>query len=140
MLYITRCNTMLLITDQRGTYEACWWGDKKYLPLSRQYTYKSNIVARSLNHFCRGKAISFTYSELVSVALFIQHAKRMRQIVLLVVVCLTLPYFTHYLINGTIFRKKFAEHKMCLLIFSTTFAWNISYSKKNSARYYHKCT
>jgi len=24
--------------------------------------------------------------------------------------------------------------------FSTTFAWNISYIKKNSARYYHKCT
>jgi hypothetical protein len=29
---------------------------------------------------------------------------------------------------------------MCVLIFPTTFAWNISHSKKNSARYYHKCT
>ena len=28
--------------------------------------------------------------------------------------------FRHYLINGTIFRKKVAEHKMCALIFSTT--------------------
>jgi hypothetical protein len=31
------------------------------------------------------------------------------------------------------------EHKMCVLIFSTTFVWNISHSKKNSRRYYHKC-
>jgi hypothetical protein len=30
------------------------------------------------------------------------------------------------------------EHKMCVLIFSTDFIQNISHSKKNSARYYHK--
>ena len=28
---------------------------------------------------------------------------------------------------------------MCVSIFSTTFVWNISHFKKNSARYYHKC-
>ena len=27
--------------------------------------------------------------------------------------------------------------KCCVLIFSTTFVWNISHSKKNSERYYH---
>jgi hypothetical protein len=43
--------------------------------------------------------------------------------------------FPHYLINGTIFGKKFIEHKMCVLVFSTTFFWNISHSTKNSARY-----
>ena len=36
------------------------------------------------------------------------------------------------------FRKKVAEHKMCFFISSTTFAWNISHSKKHSALYY-KC-
>jgi CBS domain containing-hemolysin-like protein len=36
--------------------------------------------ARSRNHCCRGKAISITYSE--RVALVIQHAKRMRRILL----------------------------------------------------------
>jgi hypothetical protein len=45
--------------------------------------------------------------------------------------------FPHYLINGTIFEV--IECKMCVLSFSTNFVWNISYSKKNSARYCHKC-
>ena len=43
--------------------------------------------------------------------------------------------------NGTIFGgKKFSEHKMYVLIFSTNFVWNISNSKKNSTSYCHKCT
>ena len=48
--------------------------------------------------------------------------------------------FPSYLINVTIFKKKknVIERKMCVLIFSTTFVWNISHSKKNSARYYQK--
>jgi hypothetical protein len=36
-----------------------------------------------------------------------------------------------YLINITIFEKKVIEHKMCFLIFSTNFIWNISHSKMN---------
>jgi hypothetical protein len=39
-----------------------------------------------------------------------------------------------YLINGTIFCKMLLNIK-CVLSFSTTFAWNVSHSKKNSARY-----
>ena len=30
------------------------------------------------------------------------------------------------------FREKCIEHKMCVLVFSTTFVWNFSQSKKNS--------
>jgi len=36
------------------------------------------------------------------------------------------------------FCKKLFEHKMCVLIISASFVWNISHSTKNSARYYHK--
>ena len=32
------------------------------------------------------------------------------------------------------------EHKMCILVFSTTCLWNVSHSKKNSEKYYYKCT
>ena len=48
--------------------------------------------------------------------------------------------FPHYLTNGTIFGKKVTEYKMCVLIFSTDFAWNISYSKKIWERYDQKLT
>jgi hypothetical protein len=36
-------------------------------------------------------------------------------------------------------REKVTEYKMCVLIFSTTFVWNIFDSKKNWARYDQKC-
>jgi len=36
--------------------------------------------------------------------------------------------------------KEVNEHKMCASILSTTFVRNISHSKKNLARRYHKCT
>jgi hypothetical protein len=46
--------------------------------------------------------------------------------------------FLHYLINGTIFEKKVIEYKMCVLIFCTTFVWNISHLKV-WARYDKNC-
>ena len=55
-------------------------------------------------------------------------------------ISLAIPYFStlsHYLFD---FRKNFTEHKVFVLIFSTTCVWKISYSKKNSARYDHICT
>jgi hypothetical protein len=49
--------------------------------------YKPNIQVRSRNYFCRGKTISITYSECVSVALISQHAKGKRHIILAFVTC-----------------------------------------------------
>jgi hypothetical protein len=46
--------------------------------------------------------------------------------------------FWHYLINGTILERKLLDI-ICVLICSATFIWNVSHSKKNSARYSHKC-
>jgi hypothetical protein len=58
------------------------------------------MEAPLLNHRCRGKEIRITYSECVSVALVIQHAKRMRRFILS---SLALQDQPHYLISDTIF-------------------------------------
>ena len=44
--------------------------------------------------------------------------------------------FPHYRIQGTIFVKKI-ENKLCVLIFTTKFVWNLPHNKKNSVGYYH---
>jgi hypothetical protein len=54
-------------------------------------------------------------------ALFIQHAKCMGPFILSSWAVCLYRIFPHYLINGTIFEKKVTEHKMRVLIFSTTF-------------------
>jgi hypothetical protein len=40
--------------------------------------------------------------------------------------------FPHYLTKARFSKKKkVTEHKMCVLVFSTSFVWNISHSKNN---------
>jgi hypothetical protein len=75
------------------------------------------------NHCCSGITIPITYSECAFVDLGIQHAMRIRHSYLWPAQIYHI--FTHYVINGTIFEKKVTEHKMCDLIFSTTFVLNI---------------
>jgi hypothetical protein len=45
------------------------------------HTYERNIEARSRNRCGRGKAISIACDESVSVALVIQHTKRMHRVI-----------------------------------------------------------
>ena len=77
----------------------------------------------------------------LSVDLFIQHAKRMRRIILSSVASKVLQYFsTLFFKRHDSQRKNVKVCKMCALIFSANFLRKTSYAKKNSARYDHKCT
>jgi hypothetical protein len=76
----------------------------------RQYAYKHNIEARSLNHFSRGKPINITYYGPVSLALVIHYPLRMRRTILSSVACLALPYFST-LIKGMIFGNVIEKKK-----------------------------
>jgi hypothetical protein len=57
----------------------------------------------------------------VSVALIIQHAKRMCCVILSSVVCLAVPHFSTLSHKRQEFREKITDHKMCVLIFPKTF-------------------
>jgi hypothetical protein len=63
-----------------------------------------NVEVRSRNRCCRGKAISITYSEHVSVA--VQRAKSMRRIILPPVGCPAAPYFSTLSHTRHDFRNK----------------------------------
>ena len=111
-----------------------------------------NTEARSRNNSCCGKAVSSTYLCVCAsvrvgvgagvreracvcerVALPIQHAKRRS------IAFLASPHFSTLSHKRYDLRKIVTEHKMCVLIFPTTFNWDIFHSNKNSARYCHKC-
>ena len=79
--------------------------------------------------------MSITQPECVFVALVIQHAMRMRHIVICGPPRFTI--FFHTISQKLRFQKKVTEHETCVLILSTTFVWNISHSKKKWAIYDH---
>jgi hypothetical protein len=77
-------------------------GNWRYVPISttvyitRQEVYvKRNIEARKRNDFCSGKAMNIAYSECVFLDSVMQHAMRMRRIILSSVACPAVPYFSH---------------------------------------------
>jgi hypothetical protein len=81
----------------------------------RQCMSKRNIEARSRKHCCRGKAVSITHSECVSVALVIQHAMRIHSIILPSTQCVAVPYFSTLPHKQHDFREKnVTVHKVCV--------------------------
>jgi hypothetical protein len=77
----------------------------------RQCTCKRNVEALSYKHCCSGKAISITYSECVSVALDIQHAKCMHRIILSSLSSLTVSYYSTLPYNRYDFWKTLLKMK-----------------------------
>ena len=103
------------------------------------YKYKRNIEPWSLNYCCRGLAISITYSECMCIFLLSGIPSACTLLYCHMWSLWLSTIFPHYLISDTIlYIKNVTEHKMCFFfIFCTSFAWNISHSKKNSARVCH---
>jgi len=88
--------------------------------LHREYTYKCNIEARSHNKFCGGKATSITYSKYVPEVSVIQHAKRMRSILLSSVACLAVRRFSTLSHKRHDIREIVTEDKLCVLSFTAS--------------------
>ena len=101
--------------------------------------------------FLQWKAMGITYCDYI--CSLRQHSMRMSHVVYGHPACNThAPYcrpwpvqfyriFPHDFINGKPFgvKKNVTKQKMCVFILSMSFAWDISYSKKNWAIYYQHC-
>jgi hypothetical protein len=94
----------------------------------------------SCNHCCHGKLASITYSECMYVTLVIQHAKCIRFIILSFLACLSVQHFSIVSHKWHDFQKVVFGRRMYILVFSTTFVWNLSLSRNNSAICYHNNT
>ena len=95
--------------------------------------YYNGIEVRSCNHCCSGKTIHITYS-VVYVS-----GTQCACVVLLSMACPAVQYFSTLSHKRKDFReKRFIKYKMYVLLFSTTFVWNLSHSKKNWDTYDQK--
>jgi hypothetical protein len=123
-------------TDGSG----CKWAERtnwRNNGQNRQWRYNAALRRVRVTIFRVKKQMIVTYYDCVSVA----YLSSMQSACALLpsVACPALQYFSTLSHKRHGIREKVIEHKMCVLIFSTTFVRNISHSKKNSERYYHKC-
>jgi hypothetical protein len=88
--------------------------DKLLHSLSRCFKCCRKNILRDQTELMDYETVNVEYFECVSVSLFIPHAMPMRRIILSSVDCLTVPYFSHYLINCTILRDKSLLNIRCV--------------------------
>jgi hypothetical protein len=98
------------------------------------YVYR-NIEARSRNHCCHGNAVRMKNYESVYSCLRYAACKAHAPYYIFICSLSGSTIFFHISHKRHEFREKIIEHKMCVLIFSTTSVWNMSHSKNNSVRY-----
>jgi hypothetical protein len=99
----------------------------------RQCTYKLSMGAFAFRLLPWKGNKCYIFCVCVSLALATQHAMRMLHTVIFGLSASAI--FSHIISQTTWFSEKVIDHEMRVLIFSTTIVWNISHSKKNSARY-----
>jgi hypothetical protein len=107
------------------------------------YTHTQCNIEVRLRNILAVKKPCVEYSERVSVALVIQHARHMCRITSMLssVTSLALKHFSTLSHKRYDFGKELLNIKLCVLILSTSFIWNISRYLKNSAKYdKKKCT
>jgi hypothetical protein len=85
-----------------------------YIQQDRKRTYKLNIGVRLRNHCGSEKVICITYSDCLSVALGIQHAKRMRRIISVIYGLCSCTIFFHIISYVTRLSKTDVEHTICV--------------------------
>ena len=111
----------------------------EYVPrseLSRGYTRQAVWIQRNNEmrscKYCRsGKAISIAYCECLFVALGIQHASRIRHIILYCATCLVGPCFCTLLRKQQDLRDR-SYGQQCVPIFSTTLPEKFHILRKNN--------
>jgi len=96
---------------------------------------ETNTEARSLDVYCRGRAIIITYSKCLSAVLFIHHAVHMCYIIR---PCGLSGCTIFFQIIETVWfsEKHYWTWNVCLVPF--TFVWNFYPSRKNRTRYCRK--
>ena len=109
------CRRDTIVKEKNPTSEIkpFWYLYRDVLTQGRQSTY--NITMRRVRVLIAAVK-HITYSECVSVALFIQHVMRMRHVIFISVACASLPYFSRLRHKWYNFRRKVIHHKMFVLI------------------------
>ena len=130
VILVTWCK-LLTLQDTQGQHNS-WFHLPPHCPSSAVPSSHAKKIAHDFRY-----DPPITYYAYVSVAMVTQQARLTRRIMLSSVAQIIFP---HYLTKDMIFGGKNIKHKMYILIFSTTFLWNTSHSKKKSARYYYKRT